>query len=143
MPTSFKFYHDAALTQEITALNPITATQEVGGGLGAVDKTVYFGSTVATNKVRAASAPGTDPINISIADANGAGGDPATEVKLALSSGGLATATAGAALSLSHTVTGGVANAIPIYTRRASALVLAGNYTDLSLTTVALDETPV
>lgn len=36
MPTSFKAYHDAALTQEITSLNPL-----VGPG----DVIFYLGST--------------------------------------------------------------------------------------------------
>lgn len=42
---------------------------------------------------------------------------PTTEIKLALSSGGLAGATAGAALALGTTLTSGVANAVPVYIR--------------------------
>ena len=143
MPVSFKFYHDAALTQEITSGNPLTATQDAAGLLPAVDKVIYFGSTVTGNKVQAVSNPGVDPIVISIVDANAGTAAPATEFKLALSSGGLASAVAGAPLSLSHSINSGVANAVPIHTRRDSALSAAGSYTDLSLETSSLTETPV
>lgn len=143
MTISYKFYHDAALTQEITSGNPLTATQETSGALGPVDKTIYFGSTVTGNKAQATSNPGTDPIIVDIVDANAGSGAPDTEFKLALTSGGLATATAGASLSLSHTVNSGVANAVPIYTRRTSALGVAGTYTDITLQTNSLNETAV
>jgi hypothetical protein len=143
MAISFKFYHDAALTQEITTGNPLTATQDAANLLAAVDKTIYFGSTVTGNKVQTVTSPGTNPVIISIVDANSGTGAPATEFKLALSSGGLATATAGAALPLSNTINSGVANAVPIYTRRDSVLTTPGTYTDLSLQSNSLTETPV
>jgi len=143
MATSFKFYHDSALTQEITALNPLTATQDTAGILGAVDKTIYLGSTLTGNKAEANSDPGVDAIVVSIVDANAGTGAPATEFKLALSSGGLTSATAGAALTLSASITSGVANAVPIYTRRDSALAVAGSYTDISIETNELLEGPV
>jgi hypothetical protein len=143
MTISFRFYHDAALTSEITSGNPLTATQETSGGLGPVDKTIYFGSTLAGNKAQATSAPGTDPIIVDIVDADAGTGAPATEFKLALSAGGLASAVAGASLSLSHTINSGVANAVPIYTRRTSALAVAGVYTDITLQTNSINENPV
>lgn len=143
MATSFKLFHDAALTQEISSANPLTATQETGGALGPVDKTIYFGSTATDTKVQAVSSPGVDPIIIDIVDADAGTGAPDTEFKLALSAGGLDTATAGASLSLSHTINSGVASAVPIYTRRTSALTVAGAYTDVSLASVSVIETPV
>lgn len=143
MTISFKFYHDAALTQEITALNPLTATQDTAGVLGPVDKTVYLGSVLTGNKVQDDANPGVDPIVVSIIDADALTGAPASEFKLALSAGGLDTAVAGAALTLSTSITSGVANAVPIYTRRDSALTVAGSYTDISLATQTLLETPV
>lgn len=142
MAISFKFYHDAALTSEITSGSPLTATQETSGALGPVDKTIYFGSTVVGNKAQATTDPGVDPIVVSIADADAGTGAPTTEFKLSLSPI-TGAETAGASLSLSHTVTSGVANAVPIYTRRTSVLGTAGSYTDLTLQTVSLDETPV
>ena len=143
MAISFTFYHDAALTQPITTLNPLAATQDTAGILGAVDKTIYLGSTLTGNMIQAVSDPGVDAIVVSVVDANGATGAPTTEFKLALSSGGLTSATAGAALTLSHTINSGVANAVPIYTRRDSAIVVAGTYTDISIETNELLEGPV
>lgn len=143
MAISFKFYHDAALTQEITTLNPLTATQDAANLLAAVDKTIYFGSTVVGNKVQVQASPGVAAIQVSISDAASGSGAPATEFKLALSSGALTAAVAGAALSLSTTINSGVANAVPIFTRRDSVIGAAGAYSDLSLVTQSLTETPV
>jgi hypothetical protein len=143
MAISFKFYHDSALTSEITSGNPLTATQDTAGILGPVDKTIYLGSTLTGNEVQAESDPGVDAIVVSIVDADAGTGAPATEFKLALSSGGLASAIAGDPLTLSTSITSGVANAVPIYTRRDSALAVAGAYTDISLSTQTLIETPV
>lgn len=143
MTISFKFYHDASLTQEITVGNPLTATQDTAGILGPVDKTVYLGSTLTGNKAQVAADPGVTAIVVSIADADAGTGAPATEFKLALSAGGLDTAVAGDPLTLSTSITSGVASAVPIYTRRDSALTVAGSYTDISLTTQTLLETPV
>lgn len=143
MATTFKFYHDAALTEENTTSNRLPATQDTAGILPAVDEIIYLGSTTTGNRIQAVSAPGVDPIVISVVDADAGTGAPATEFKLALSSGGLDSATAGASLSLSHTVLSGVANAVPIYTRRVSALSVPGTYTDITLQTNDVIETPV
>lgn len=143
MAITLKFYHDAALTSEVSSGVPLTATQETTGALPPVDKIIYLGSTVAGNKFQANSNPGVDPIVVSVFD-NGIGsGAPASEFKLALSSGGLASAVAGAALTLSTTINSGVSNAVPIYTRRTSAITTAGSYTDVQLQTQTLVETPV
>jgi hypothetical protein len=52
-----------------------------------------------------------------------------TEIKLALSSGGLDTATGGAALSIATTVLGGASNSIPIYIRITNAVTSVANNT--------------
>jgi hypothetical protein len=142
MATTFKFYHDSALTTEITSGNPMVANW-VSGTTSYADQLIYFGSVASGTKAQDQTVPGTNPIVVSVADSNSGTGAPATEFKLALSSGALAGATAGASLSLSNTVLSGVANAIPIYTRRTSALTVAGTYTDISLTTQTLIEKPV
>ncbi len=142
MAITFGFFHDSALTNPIESVDPLTATQDTGGSLGPVDKVIYFGSPTAGRVAKASSNPGVDSIVVSIADANAGTGAPATEFKLALSSGALATATAGASLTLSTSVTSGVANAVPIYTRRTSALTTVGTYTDIILTTNQLREEP-
>ena len=140
MVITFKFFHDLAMTQEITSLNPLTATQDTSGATGPVDKTIYFGSVASGNKAQASSDPGTDPIVISVVDAASGSGAPATEFRLSLSAI-TGAETPGAALTLSATINSGTA--VPIYTRRESALGVAGTYTDISLKTNSLDETPV
>ena len=143
MPTSFKFYHDSALTSEITTANPLTATQDTANVQPDVDKTIYFGSTLTGNKVQSNVNPGVDQIVLSIVDANNTTGSPASEFKLALSSAALASAVAGASLNLGLTVNSGTANAVPIFTRRNSVLAVAGTYTDITLQTNVLIESPV
>ena len=143
MATSYRFYHDASLTQEITALNPLAATQATDGSLPAVDTLIYFGSTVTGNKAQVTSNPGVDSIVVSIVDSNAGSGAPASEFKLALSSGALDGAVAGNPLTLTATLNSGVSNAIPIYTRRTSALTVAANHSDISLATQDLTESPV
>jgi hypothetical protein len=132
--TSFKFYHDSSLTSEITSENPLD-----GDG----DNLIYFGSTATGTQIQMVSDPGVDYIIVDIVDSDGGSGSPDTEFKLALSSGGLDTATAGASLTLSTTVTSGVANKVPIYTRRTTAITTAGTYTDLSFSVGPVIETAV
>lgn len=143
MATSFKFYHDSALTSEITSGNPLTAVQDTSGSSPVVDEVVYFGSTSTGLKAQVAADPGVTAIAVSIDDSAGGSGSPASEIKLATSLLGLDSATGGAALTLSTQVLSGVANAVPVYTRRDSAITVAGAYTDLSLITQNLVETPV
>lgn len=52
-----------------------------------------------------------------------------TEIKLALSSGGLATATAGAALNVATTISGGASNDVAIYIRVTNAVTNVSNNT--------------
>lgn len=140
MPLSFNFYHDSALTEPITTGNPLTALQDAAGGLGPVDKVIYLGSTLTGNQLQAVSDPGTDPVEIVVVDSDAGSGAPATEIRLALSSGGLDSATPGAALALSHTLLSGVGNAVPIHVRRTSAVGTPGVYTDITLETNSVDE---
>lgn len=66
----------------------------------------------------------------------------ATEIKLATTSGGLASATAGASLNLGTLISGGSANAVPIYMRIDDATAVIGSVTELSLTIKNVEETP-
>lgn len=52
---------------------------------------------------------------------------PTTEIKLALSSGGLSSAVAGAALSLGPTINGGSANAVAVYIRVTNTVSTVSN----------------
>lgn len=142
MAISFRAYHDSALTQEITSANPLTGTHLVGA-TDPVDKVIYIGSTATDMKLQTDASPGVNPVVVSVYDSASGSGAPTTEFKLALSSGGLAGATAGASLNLSHTLLSGVANAVPVHVRRTSALNVAGGYTDVSLRVTGVTESPV
>lgn len=64
-----------------------------------------------------------------------------TEIKLALSSGGLASAVAGASLVLGTEIEGGSANALPIYLRIDDATAVLGSVSELQLIVADVEET--
>lgn len=137
MATTFGFFSDAALTTPLAAhllfIQPVSSPT-------AVDKVVYFGSATASRKAMADSDPGVDPIVISITDAAGGSGSPASDVKLALSSGGLASATGGAPLTLPAEINSGSGGAVAIHIRVLDSTHAFGLNNDLSLTTNTLAE---
>lgn len=143
MAVSLKFYHDAALTQEVTSLAPALAQQDVANSLPPVQKQLWLGSVATGFTFKAQSNPGVDNITVSPADANGATGQTTAALKLASSQAGLAAAVAGASLTLVPTITSGVSNAITFWVEINDLTSVAGSYTDLSLTTNPLFENPV
>lgn len=142
MSTTFGFFLDAGLTQP--ASSGMTINQADDGSTGAVDVQLWFGSTASGKKAQADSNPGVDNIVISIADSAPGTGQATSAVKLALTEGGLDTATAGAALDLGVTqVLSGTSNAVSLWARIQASLLTIGTYTDLSLQTVSLFESAV
>lgn len=134
----FALYHDAALTVPVDGSNPIAVNS-----LAPQDKQLWLGSPNAGFKLQKLVNPGVDAIVLTPTDANTGSGEPASAVKLATSQAGLASATGGAALTLPHTINGGVGNAYPLWVRVTDAVGVAGTYTDLSLDTGSLAESPV
>lgn len=132
MAITFKFYSDAALTTEITAPLAFSQTEPTPTP---EDKLIYFGSVASGKTIEATSDPGVDQIAVSIVDSASGSGSPATDVKLSLTLGGLATATAGAPLNLGTQVLSGTANAKSIYIRVLDSTGVVGTNTDLSLQT--------
>lgn len=132
MTMTFKFYSDAALTTEITA--PLAFSQATPSPTASV-KTVYLGSVASGKTAGAASDPGVDQIVVSVVDSASGSGSPATDIKLALTSGGLASATAGAPLNVGTQILSGSANAVSIYIRVLDSTGSVGTHTDLSLET--------
>lgn len=63
-----------------------------------------------------------------------------TEVKLALTLGGLATAVAGASLILGTELQGGAVNALPIYLRTDDATAVLGSANELQLVIASVEE---
>lgn len=133
-------YLDAGLTQPAAA---IAATQTSDGTAAAVDRAYYLGSPVAGKQFQSASAPGADPIVLSLTDAASGSGVEAAHLRLATSQAGLAAATPGAALSLSHTLLSGVANAVAVWVRIDTPALADGAYEDVSFHTNSLVETNV
>ena len=122
---TFKFYEDSGLNTVITG--------NVQIGAGTITTVVYLGSTDDTKKLQDSTNPGTDPIYVTIEDANPGSGPEDTWVKLASTSGGLAGATPGASLSLGATINGGVAGAKPVWIQFANTLSGATSSLDLSI----------
>lgn len=140
---SCDFYLDSALTEQVTALNPLAAAQDEADTLPPVDIQVWLGSTDTGWRFEADSDPGTDPLVVSVVDSAGGSGEPTTAVRLAMSQGGLAGATPGADLSLGTQVDGGSVNALSFWARLDDATETAGAYTDLKLQCVTLRMTPI
>ncbi len=124
---SFNFYSDSGLT----TLAPLRLLQVAEVAPAAVTGVMYLGSTNAAETLQAESDPGVDALVLNVIDANALTGAAATAVKLALTEGGLASATGGAPLTISHTVLGGTANAVPIHYKFEPQTLDAGVYTDL------------
>lgn len=127
---TFGFYLDPALTTPVAARPQFV---QAASSPVAEDKVVYFGSPNAGRIAKAASDPGVDAIAVSIVDSASGAGSPAGDVRLALSAGGLATATPSAPLSLGVDVAGGVAEAVPVYLRVLDSTHTLGRHTDLSI----------
>ena len=140
MAFSLKPYADSGLTAQASN---ITAAQASDGSSAAVDRVVYIGSTVAGKKFQAFSNPGVDNIVVSLVDANSGGGVQAAHAKLATTQAGLASAVAGAALSLGTQILSGAANARAVWLRIDTPALAEGAYTDLSLALNDLVETAV
>ena len=142
MSTSFKFFHDAALTTAVSSANPIQISHIYPGG-ATTDVQLWLGCADADLVTEADSDPGVDDIEISISDGDGGGtGNASTAVKLATAQSGLAGATAGAALAVGPSISGGVAGAFAFWLRFSNAAATAGVYTDISLVTNTLRDSP-
>jgi hypothetical protein len=135
---TFKVYTNSSLTTEFTG--SLNAIQNVDGSSGPVDFQLWIGSTASGKTLQADSDPGVDQITLSVVDASPSTGHPASEVKLATTLGGLATATGGAALNLGTTILSLVANAVTFWVRVEDSTNVVGTSTELSVTTNTLRE---
>lgn len=128
---SFAFYTDAALTTLLSSA--ITFVQDMNSPVP-FDRVVWLGDPNSTKTLFDAADPGGAQIVVSVSDAASGSGIPASAIKLALTSGGLDSAVAGASLALGTSIAGGVAGAKAIHIRAAWSSV-AGVFDDLSLVT--------
>jgi hypothetical protein len=138
---AFTFFHDAALSSPVTVGNPLDFAGSFDLSTGNTDLEFWFGNTDAARTAQAYSNPGTDPITVTVTDSNPATGQPATLYKLALTQLGLATANQ--TINVGTSVSGGAANAVPLWVRAnlAGGVATLGVTTDLSFDTNPLLET--
>jgi len=126
--STFRFFADAGLTVPLTS-----GSFAVAAGASNVDRVVWFGSPEAGLSLVRVSDPGVDPVQVVPEDTDEESGLDATDVRLALSSAGLGSATPGAALTLGTSIASGAANAIPVYVRVSPGAAPVGQYLDLML----------
>ncbi len=133
-------YLDAGLTDQFDDATDTLGASALQGADG--DGVFYVGTTVATNKIEAASNPGVDQIAVSIADSAPGGGVEVTDIKLATSQANLGSAVGGAPLNIGTTIAGGVPSAVPVWYRwnntQGSAV-----YTEISIEIVPRVESAV
>lgn len=138
MATTWKLYHDSALTNPVESGDTAAFTAIAGGG---DDLQLWYGSTNPDVQIQATSDPGVDPITLTPV-AYGSG-QPTSSIKLALSQAGLASATGGAALTVGTTLTSGSANAVSVWVRWTASGTTADSYTGISIDSNDVTETPV
>jgi hypothetical protein len=126
---TFALYLDANLTTPLTG--NILAAQNSDGSTAPIQTVIYVGSTEDAVKVQSASNPGVAQIQATVYDNAASTGHAVTEIKLAATQGGLATATPGAALNLGTQILSGVANAKPIWMEIDDATHTVGVSTEL------------
>ena len=133
-------YLDPGLATQFDDASDTLGAGALQGGTG--DGVFYVGTPNAANQVQAASAPGFDPIVVSITDATPGADVEVADIKLAATQGDLGAAVAGADLSLGPTIAGGQATAKAVWYRWANSEG-SGVYTDMSLAIVARIESAV
>ncbi len=136
---TFNLFTNAGLT--VVFGGTLLIDQNVDGSTGPVDTQLWIGSTAVGKTLQADSDPGVDQIVMSINDSAPAMGNPATDVKLASTQGGLAGATPGASLNLGTSILSGVGNAVTFWIRVEDSTNTLGVSTELQFLTNLTRET--
>lgn len=137
---SFAFYTNAGLTVPLSG--NIVFEEPTDHSSFAPNVPIYLGDPSTGDPVylKATSDPGVDQITISITDSAAGSGQEASNIKLATTEAGLATATAGAPLDLGVQIQSGVANAAVIWIQFRDSNGIQGTSTELGLETNQLGE---
>lgn len=143
MATSLAAYSDSALTTIIDGAAPLTFTPTVLNATPAPQQQIWIGSPTVGKEHRRKTLPGTNQLVLSVVDSNGATDEEVTDVKLALTEGGLATAVAGDPLDLGTSILSGVANAVSVWVEIGDSSGAVGTYTDISLKVLDVEDVPV
>lgn len=137
MARTFNLYNDSALTSLFGGT--LTHEFDAGGGDSDSDFVLYIGSTAADKTMQTKVDSGVTSISIAVTDLTASLGPEVSDVKMALTNGGLAGATAGAPLALGATILSNlqgestVSNQVAIHIRIAATAMASGNYTHLML----------
>lgn len=130
-------YKDPALTDQFDDATDTLDASAIQPGTGA--GVFYVGTPTAANKIEAASAPGIDPIQVSITD--NAGQVNAADIKLSLTpdfSGSIG----GAPLNLGATINGAPVNAVAVHYEWTNDTG-SGTYTNVTLDVVERVESAI
>ena len=128
---SLDLYLDAALTTP--AAVPLVFQQDDQGSIAPHQRQFFVGSNDAGALFEALSAPGVDPITLSITDDAPGSGQAAGDIKLASTQAGLTTATPGAALGLGTSISAGPAGAQEVWVQWDDTTGVQGTDLNLSL----------
>lgn len=131
---AFKLYTDAACTQVFSGV--LSTVHYSDHSEGSLDYVFYLADVErdpTDNGAYYGKLAGGGNINLTIEDTTPGGGHQATEIKTALTSAGLDSAVAGAALSIGAQPYSGVSNKIEIHVRVTNAVTSAGVSVELSL----------
>jgi hypothetical protein len=133
--TVLKIWHDAAMTQAVDAENPI----DLGDGEALQ---LYAGSPNTGLIHERLTLPGVNHLEVSIVDSNTGAGAPDTDIKLALTEVGLATATPGDPLDLGVEILSTVANGVSFFAQYDDSIGVTAEYTDVTLKILDAMDTP-
>lgn len=139
MPELQYIYTDATLT---TLYNTDTPLELAAAEGQYADGVIYVGVPNADRKLQDADNPGTTQIQISPTDLETSEPPDDTDIKLALTSGGLASASGGASLDLGLEIAGGAGNAVAVHIRYTN-LDFIGTSTDVGLLLSSMIEVAV
>ncbi len=134
---NLNLFTDSGLTTAATL--PLAFAQDTLGVVTPHQRQFWLGSNDVSLKFRALSNPGVDQVQLQIVDTGSGTGQPASAIKLALTQGGLASATGGAALNLGVQVLSGVANALSVWVQFDDATAIVATDTAMKLQTNLLE----
>jgi len=137
MAFTFDFFSDAGLTAVI--VGPIPVSQKDDGSSAPFQQQYWLGSIEAGKKVQALSNAGIGQITVTITDTTPGLGHLPSEIQLALTQGGLAAATPGAALDIGLTATS--AAPLTFWAQVVDATGVVSSVTELGVTSNILIET--
>lgn len=129
-------YNDIGLTDQIDDASDTLGAQAVNGASG--DGVFYIGTPTSGNRLQDAASPGSADITVSIVDADA--NVDAADIKLALTSAGLDSATGGASLALGTQIVYG--SPVAVHYRWANDAG-GSTYTGMSLQRSAVIESAI